>query len=118
MLVHELENAMSSLTGSNAVVVLCDLSQQYTSIVEPYMARIAGLLADPSTFMRNQLLCSLMCLMQEDYIKVRPGFVLFQILKCLLDEGEDVRQAAEYSVMDVIPTRTRTCCTGLCASSR
>lgn len=100
--VHELDNAVSSATRGNAVVILCDLCRQYTAIVEPFMTRIAGLLSDKSVFVRNQVLCSLMCLLQEDYIKIRPGFLLFQVIKRLLDECEEVRKTAEYSLIHVV----------------
>lgn len=105
--VHELDNATSSATRSNAVIILCDLCRQYTSIVEPFIMRIAGLLSDKSVFVRNQVLCSLMLLLQEDYIKVRAGFLLFQIAKCLLDDCEHVRRTAEYSIIHVISQKNK-----------
>lgn len=75
--VHELENGGSSASRANAVLVLADLCRQYTAVVEPYLARIAGLLCHGSAFVRHQVACALLPLLQQDYIKIRPGFVAF-----------------------------------------
>lgn len=107
VLVHELDNATSSATRNNAVVILCDLCRQYTSIVEPFTSRIAGLLSDPSPFVRNQVLSSLVSLLQEDYLKVRPGLLLHQIVRCLLDKSSDVRATAEYTLGHVVPQKNK-----------
>lgn len=107
VLVHELDNATSSATRNNAVVILCDLCRQYTSIVEPFMSRIAGLLSDPSPFVRNQVLSSLVSLLQEDYLKVRPGLLLHQIVRCVLDKSTDVRETAEYTLTYIVPLKNK-----------
>lgn len=106
--VHELDNASSNATRNNAVLLLCDMCRQYTSIVEPFIPRMAALLRDPSTFVRTQVLSSLVCLLQEDYIKIRPGFVLFQIAYCLQDDCEEVRRSAEYSLIHVVVAKNKT----------
>lgn len=107
VLVHELDNATSSATRNNAVVILCDLCRQYTSVVEPFTPRIAGLLSDPSPFVRNQVLSSLVSLLQEDYLKVRPGLLLHQIVRCVLDKSSDVRTTAEYTLTYVVPQKNK-----------
>lgn len=107
VLVHELDNATSSATRNNAVVILCDLCRQYTSVVEPFTPRIAGLLSDPSPFVRNQVLSSLVSLLQEDYLKVRPGILLHQIVRCVLDKSCDVRATAEYTLTYVVPQKNK-----------
>lgn len=99
--VHELENATSSATKNNAVIVLCDLCRIYTAVAEPYMARLAELLSDPSPFIRVQVLSSILSLFQEDYIKLRSGPILFQVAKCLVDPSETVRETAEYGLLRV-----------------
>lgn len=105
--VHELDNATSSATRSNAVYVLCDLCRRYTSIVEPFITRIAGLMSDPSDFVRNLVLSSLMNLLQEDYIKMRPGFFLYQLANNAVDPSEAVRRTAEYSLTHVVNEKNK-----------
>lgn len=99
--VHELENASSSATRNNAVIVLCDLCRQFTAVVEPYVSRLTGLLADRSDFIRIQVISSLVNLLQEDYIKMKTGPILFQLAGCLVDRSNSVRTTAEYSLLQV-----------------
>lgn len=99
--VHELENATSSATKNNAVMVLCDLCRLYTAVAEPYITRLAELLSDSSDFVRVQVLSSILSLLQEDYIKLRSGPIFFQVAKCLLDPSKAVREAAEYGLLRV-----------------
>lgn len=100
--VHELDMATSSATRINSVFVLCDLCRIYTAVVEPYLPRLASLLSDPSETVRVHVLTSLVRLLQEDYIKVRGGAVLYQIADCLLDSCERVRSTAEYCLLHVM----------------
>lgn len=100
--VHELENATSSATKNNAVMVLCDLCRLYTAVAEPYISRLAELLSDSSDFVRVQVLSSILSLLQEDYIKLRSGPILFQVARCLLDPSESVRETAEYGLLRVV----------------
>lgn len=100
--VHELDNATSSATRNNAVIVLCDLCRRYTAVIEPFVSRIAGLLMDSSEFVRIQVLTSLVSLLQEDYIKIRTSALFYQIARCLLDPSESVRATAEFALLRVI----------------
>lgn len=103
--VHELDNATSSATRNNAVIVLCDICRQFTAVVEPYVSRLAGLLSDRSDFIRIQVISSLVNLLQEDYIKMRTGPILFQLAGCLVDKSKTVRTTAEYSLLQVVSSK-------------
>ncbi|CAN8077317.1 unnamed protein product [Agarophyton chilense] len=103
--VHELDNATSSATRNNAVVVLCDLCRHYTAIVEPFIPRLATLLNDPSEFVRVQVISSLVDLLQQDYIKIRAGPLFYQIATGLLDSSDTVRSTAEYALLRVVSTK-------------
>ncbi|PXF40081.1 Condensin-2 complex subunit D3 [Gracilariopsis chorda] len=103
--VHELDNATSSATRSNAVIVLCDLCRHYTAVVEPFVPRLAALLLDPSEFVRVQVITSLVDLLQQDYIKIRTGRLFYHIAKGLLDPCSTVRSTAEFALLRVIATK-------------
>lgn len=110
MFVHQLDNANSRATRSNAVTVICDLCRKYTTLVEPFMTRVAAVMSDESWFVRHQAISSLLNLLQEDYIKVRPGtFVLLQTVKSVIDPHPEVRNVVEYALQHIIVVKNRTC---------
>ncbi|KAI0564873.1 condensin-2 complex subunit D3 isoform X1 [Gracilaria domingensis] len=104
--VHELDNATSSATRNNAVVVLCDLCRHYTAIVQPFIPRLASLLMDSSEFVRVQVITSLVDLLQQDYIKIRTGPLFYHIALALLDSSNTVRSTAEYALLRIITFKT------------
>lgn len=105
--VHELQHATSSATRNNAVIVLCDLCRQYTSVVEPLLSRLTILLQDASEFVRIQVISSLISLLQEDYIKIRTGPMFYEIGRCLVDRSETIRATAEYALLHVVSPKNQ-----------
>eukprot|EP00178_Gracilaria_changii_P000960 TRINITY_DN112_c0_g3_i3.p1 TRINITY_DN112_c0_g3~~TRINITY_DN112_c0_g3_i3.p1 ORF type:complete len:441 (+),score=77.32 TRINITY_DN112_c0_g3_i3:2278-3600(+) len=105
--VHELDNATSSATRNNAVVILCDLCRHYTAVVQPFIPRLASLLMDSSEFVRVQVLSSLVDLLQQDYIKIRTGPLFYHIALALLDSSHMVRSIAEDALLRVITPKNQ-----------
>lgn len=103
--VHALEMGASNACRANATVVLCDLGRRYTSVVEPFVPRLSQLLSDGSSFIRTLVASSLANLVQEDYIKLRPGFIVCQLLKSSLDHCTDVRAIVRYLFTSILPAK-------------
>lgn len=103
--IHELDNATSSATRSNAVIVLCDLCRHFTAVVEPFVPRLGALLSDRSEFVRVQVITCVVELLQQDYIKIRSGALFYHIAKGLLDPCSTVRSTAEFALLRIIAAK-------------
>ncbi|KAA8492458.1 Condensin-2 complex subunit D3 [Porphyridium purpureum] len=92
---------------SNALVVLCDLSRKFASLVEPYMSRLALSLLDSSLFVKRQSLVSFGALLQEDFLKPRSSPLLFRLLILTADSSEELRNMARFILTKVISAKNR-----------
>ncbi|XP_012944788.1 condensin-2 complex subunit D3 [Aplysia californica] len=100
-LARELEEAEFPAIRNNVVIVMSTLTIRYTTLVDRYMTNIAACLKDPSPLVRKNTLIVLTRLLQEEYVKWK-GVLFFRYIATLLDDSEEVRNLAEYSLAHLL----------------
>jgi len=89
---------------NNVLLILRELCECYTSVVERFVACMADLLRDPSELLRKQSVMVLASLLSESYIKFR-GPIVHRFLYVLSDPAGSVRKLAESVVIRILHPR-------------
>lgn len=85
----------------NCLIILCDLSIKYTSIVNPYINKVTLCFADTYPSVRKQALLIVTRLIVEDFIKMRP-LTFFRYVTAAVDKNKDVARFASSCIFDVL----------------
>lgn len=94
LLVLHLEGRQPFVLRNNIVIVLGDLCQQYTSLVERFVPHVSDLLRDGSELLRRQALTTLSSLVSDGFIRFR-GSIVLRFLYSLGDLAFQVRKLVE-----------------------
>jgi condensin-2 complex subunit D3 len=98
---HQLHDSKCPSVKCNCLVALCDLSIQYSALVDPYVLDVTGCFADPSPFVRRQALLIATRLVVEDFVKLRP-IIFFRFVFAIVDLDEEVAEFARNCLLDSI----------------
>lgn len=73
---QELQRSVSPAVRNNALLALCDICQQSSSLVDTHLRQVAACMRDPHPLLRKQALALLAGLLQKEFVKWRgPLFV-------------------------------------------
>ncbi|XP_070565322.1 condensin-2 complex subunit D3-L-like isoform X2 [Ptychodera flava] len=103
-LAKELEESTSAAIRNNAVVIMSDLCVRYPGLVDRYIPNVTACVKDESAMVRKQTLTVITRLLQEEYIKWK-GVLFFRFISALVDDVEDIRQLAEFSLSSLFGKR-------------
>merc|ERR1719326_2610146 len=78
---------------SNVLLVLRDLCEGYTSLVDRFISNMADLLRDENVFLRKQAVVVLASLLSEKYVTFR-GSIMYRFLYALSDPVDSIRTLA------------------------
>ncbi|XP_071453759.1 condensin-2 complex subunit D3-like [Hetaerina americana] len=81
---------------NNVMCALSDMCRSFAQLVDPLLPRMSACLHASDTTLRENALVLLVQLLQEDYLKVRRGALLFDLLTALNDPEISVNQLASY----------------------
>ncbi|KAJ8050994.1 Condensin-2 complex subunit D3 [Holothuria leucospilota] len=104
---RELEMSDDAAVRNNVMVIMCDLCIRYPNLVDRYIPNLASCLKDNSLLVRKQTLTLLTHLLLEDYVKWR-GPLFFRFLTALVDESEEIRNFAEFCLVQLLLKRQPT----------
>lgn len=82
---------------NNIMYALSDMCVRYASLVDPLLPQMTACLKDPELVVRRTTLTTLIHLLQEDYLKMTPGF-FFRILQTLGDVSEEIRDLTMFYI--------------------
>lgn len=75
---QELASSQCPAVRNNALIALCDICQQSTSLVDTHLRQVAAGMRDPHPLLRKQALALLAGLLQKEFVKWRgPLFVQY-----------------------------------------
>jgi len=103
-LARELERSDDAAVKNNIIVILCDLCVSYTNLVDRYIPKIAGCLADREPIVRRQALTLLTHILQEDFVKWK-GSLFFRFITALVDDIAEIRNFAEFCLIHMLLPR-------------
>ncbi|XP_046402175.1 condensin-2 complex subunit D3-like [Ischnura elegans] len=81
---------------NNIMCALSDMCRSFAQLVDPLLPKMSACLHASDTTLRENALVLLVQLLQEDYLKVRRGALLFDLLTALNDPEISVSQLASY----------------------
>mmetsp|Transcript_77651 Transcript_77651/g.251444 ORF Transcript_77651/g.251444 Transcript_77651/m.251444 type:complete len:1503 (-) Transcript_77651:170-4678(-) len=97
----------SFVVRNNVLIVLADLCNLYTSLVDRFIPSMTDLLRDGNELLRKQAAMIIASLLSEDFIKLR-GSILFRFLYVLSDPSESVRGFVECVFARILHQRNAT----------
>lgn len=92
-----LDTTHDAALKNNIMYALSDMCVRYASLVDPLLPQMTACLKDSSLTVRRTTLTTLIHLLQEDYLKMTPGF-FFRILQTLGDDSEEVRHLTTFYI--------------------
>lgn len=90
-----------STVRSNVLIVLRDLCEAYTSLVDRFVSSMADCLRDDNAFLRKQAVIVLASLLSEKYVTFR-GDIVYRFLYVLGDPVDSIRGLAESIVIRIL----------------
>lgn len=97
LLMTELEKSKDEIVRNNILIILCDLTVKYTSMMDRYVNKLSECINDPSSLVRRTGAVLITQLLAEDFIKWRP-ILFFRFSILLSDSNEKIVNAAEYAL--------------------
>ncbi|KAK8759494.1 hypothetical protein V5799_002872 [Amblyomma americanum] len=102
-------NALSStqdpMMRANLIVALTDMCKRYAVLVDPYLPVLTRCIKDPVPAVRSLVLTCLLQLLQQDFVKLH-GRLFYRLLSALTDEEREVRELAEFGLVDCVLKRS------------
>lgn len=101
-------NALSStqdpMMRANLIVALTDMCKRYAVLVDPYLPVVTRCIKDSVPAVRSLVLTCLLQLLQQDFVKLH-GRLFYRLLSALTDEQREVRELAEFGLVDCLLKR-------------
>jgi condensin-2 complex subunit D3 len=98
LLVKELRSSECAAIRSNIILILGDLCVRYTSLVDRHVMTIAKCIhTDENVVVRKHTMMLLSQLVLQDFVKWR-GSLMPQFLAALVDENQDIRNLAKFTL--------------------
>lgn len=94
---QELTQSKLTPVRNNIIIALSDLVVVHTSLVDPYIPRLAECLRDPNDLIRIQTLGLLSNLLHRDYLKCR-SILFYALCTCLIDKSDRVASMAASAI--------------------